>query len=396
MSYDLQVWSVRPFLGDCFRNPELWKVTNRAWTYERNNWQIVVSASDRVEPEEVPEDVFKELPGIEWLSNLNFEGARTQEADRLLQTTADLIAKSAQGVVLDPQEDTVRLPSGVKRFMLPRSKEVFEVISMSWWALDTPLVSREGMVRFVDLLERILPEALPKRYGEYEPPQHRYAATGKLHLINFLLVNQHKIIVWYPSRPVVSMSLGFPNPPGPHKLGFRTNHIEIEFERAVLSEPGWAKNLMNFWRQLSLIIHPFYGDIRVLGGHRRMGATTTSSGRDSEHPVRSWWWKGIPEELGMAAVLGEIYQRLWPTFASAATVIDGLAFASVDDWSSANDVSKMVGRPPKGQVQRPRKWINSPVNKSTFQSVVDKLRKNPPDKRLEYASAWPFGEPFLP
>lgn len=396
MSYDLQIWSVRPYLGDSFSDPQLWQSVSRAWTYERKNWQIVVSASDKVEPEDIPQDVSKILPSIEWLSHLNLEGARTQAAERLLRTTADLIARSAHGVIVDPQEGTVRLPSGVKRFMLPRSKQVFEVISMSWWALDTPLLTHQGKRAFVDLLERTLPEALSKRYGTYEPPQHRYIETGKEQFVTFLDENQHDIVVWYPNRPVVSVCFAFPKPLGAHKLGFRANHVSVEIERAVLSEPGWAKSLANFWQTASLLMGPFYGDVRMLGGYKWMGATVSSSGNGSEHPVKSWWWKGIPQDLGLAVVLGGVYQRLWSAFGSAGTTVNGLAFASVDNWSGSSDVSKIVGRPPKDQVQRPCKWIDGPVNKNTFRSIVDRLRKNPPDKRSEYASAWPFEKPFLP
>ena len=196
MSYDLQVWSVRPLGGDSFSHPELWEPSSSAWTHSRKSWQIVVSSSDKVEPEDIPEDVIKLLPGIEWLTNLNLEGKTTAESLRLAQSTADSIAKSAHGVVLNPQEDTIHLPSGVKRFMQPRSKESFEVLSLSWWFLDSPVVSREGRASFIDLLDRMLPEALPKRYGSYEPPQHRYAETGKEQFWEFLDANLHDTNVW--------------------------------------------------------------------------------------------------------------------------------------------------------------------------------------------------------
>src|SRR5581483_541379 len=104
MSYDLQVWSVRALQPDAFRQPELWERGASAWTHARKNWQIVISASDRVEPEDIPEEVSKLLPGIEWLTNLNLEGKRTAEALRLSQSTAIDIARSSHGAVLDPQE----------------------------------------------------------------------------------------------------------------------------------------------------------------------------------------------------------------------------------------------------------------------------------------------------
>jgi hypothetical protein len=63
MSYDIQVWSVKPFDAVAFRKPELWHKESAAYVHVRKNWQIVVSASDRVEPEDIPEAISKLLRG---------------------------------------------------------------------------------------------------------------------------------------------------------------------------------------------------------------------------------------------------------------------------------------------------------------------------------------------
>jgi hypothetical protein len=142
MSYDLQVWSVRPFQPDAFGQAELWQQEFRAWTHARKNWQIVVSESDRVELEDIPEEISALLPGIEWLTNLNLEGIAPPEAQRLIRTTASQIARFSYGAVLDQQSGSIQLPSGVKRFVSPRSKESFDVVSMSRWFLDSPIEGR--------------------------------------------------------------------------------------------------------------------------------------------------------------------------------------------------------------------------------------------------------------
>ena len=271
MSYDLQVWSVRPFQPHVFRQFESWERGPSCWSHARKNWQIVVSASDTVEPEDIPEEVSKLLPGIEWLTNLNLEGRATAAALRLAQSTANDIARDSHGAVLDQQEGSVRLPSSVKRFMLPKSKETFDIVSMSWWFLEGPLLDRGGRESFVNLLERMLPEALPKRYGLYEPPQHHYAKTGRGHFLEFLDANLHDTLVWHPQRPVTYVHMGFPDPFGPHKLGFRANHLSIDVGKGALSQPGWATSLKLFWERASILIRPIYGDVRSLGGCRWMG-----------------------------------------------------------------------------------------------------------------------------
>ena len=391
MSYDLQIWSVRPLHHDAFRHPEMWRKQPAAWTLERKNWQIVVSSSDRVEPDDIPEDVGKMLPGIEWLTNINLEGKATEEALHLAQSSATDIARFSHGLVLDQQDGSIRLPSGVKRFLSPQRKETFDVVSMSWWLLDSPIGTREGREQFVTLLERMLPEALPKRYGTYEPPQHVYAKAGKDEFLRFLDDNLHDVIVWYPHRPVVNVHLGFPNPLGAHKLGFRTNHLHIDVEKTALSQPGWTASLQRFWREVSTFIRPIYGDVRIFRNYRWMGATVSGG---QQHPVKSWWWAGIPESLGRAVVIGEIYQRLWPRFVSTAEINAGLAFVSVDDWNADADVVARIGLAPQEQVQLPQRFGSEMTAQQFREYMAERNQGKIPDRRA-YPTGWPFGTPFI-
>jgi hypothetical protein len=393
MSYDIQVWSVRPFQPEGLRKPEIWQKESAAWVHSRKNWQIVVSVSDRVQPEDIPQQISTLLPGIEWLTNLNLEGKASREAFKLAQSAADDIARYSHGAVLDQQDGSVRLPSGVKRFLSPRTKETFDVLSMSWWFLDSPIESRDGRERFVALLERSLPECLPKRYGLYEPPQNVYADTGREHFLRFWDENVHDTIVWYPHRPVVSVHFGLPNPVGAHKLGFRTNHLQIDVEKNALSQPGWLTALKRYWKEVSILLRPIYGDVRVQHGYKWMGATVSGGG---QHPVKSWWWAGIPERLGNAVVLGDTYQKLWPSFAASSTISDGLAFASQEDWTADGDLAEKVGRPPLEQAQLPDRF-SGVMSAEDFRKYMEEVRRvGAKHIRRKYPLGWPFGEPFSP
>lgn len=375
MSYDLQVWSVRPAQPEALGKPDIWQRETRAWTHEEKKWQLVVSSSDRVEPEDVPEEAASLLPGIEYLTHLNLEGQAPNRGYKLAQSTANEIARSCHGVVHDPQEDSFRLPSGVKRFAAPRNQEVFDVVALNWWFLNSPLPTTDGFRSFVELVQSLLPEALPKRYGEYEPPQYRYDETGKDHFLKFVHDNAYSVSVWYPHRPFTSVHFSTPNPMGPYQLGFRTGRLSLDIERNVLFQPGWSTNLRRFWTKASCLIQPIYGDVRVLSGFHRHGATVFIQPGHPEHPVKAWWWTGIPKTLGAAVVLGSEYQRVWPEFVAAANVIDGLAFASIDDWAVPCDLTSKVGPPPPDQTQ---------------------LTSNFPKDDQSYPSGWPLGPKFLP
>jgi len=268
MSYDFQVWSVKPLTADAFPKPEMWRRESTAWTHSRESWQIVVFPSNHVEPEDIPEEIRKLLPGIKWLTNLNLEGRSTSEALLLARFAATGIAVASHGAVLDPQERSIQSPSGVKRLMSPRSEETLDVVQMSWWFLDSPIENSVGREQLISLFERLLPEVLPKRYGTHEPPQHVYAKTGNEDFLKFLNENLHRIVVWYPHRPVVSVSFHLAQPVGAHKLGFRTNHLAIAVEKVALTQPGWSTNLTRLWEQTSALVRPIYGDVRLLGNFK--------------------------------------------------------------------------------------------------------------------------------
>jgi hypothetical protein len=376
VSYDLQIYSARAFDPAIFDGANGWNPNQRS--FQTANWQIVVNPSDKIFPEDIEDEIASLLPGIGFLTELNLEGRQTDEAKRRLRSAAKTIAKATHGVVVNSQEDTVETPAGVSRFSPPPKQEGFSVIRLSWWFLNNALLDRAKRESFFALLERQLPEAMPKRYGLYEPPQYLYAQTGKEHLNQFLAENLHDTIVWYAHRPVTSVHLAFPKPIGASRQGFRSNLVEIDVESAALDQPGWPENLRRFWRQMSALLQPIYGEVRKAGGYIRHGGRVWVDPHWKEtfdQTTRSWFWRGIPPNLGQAVVLGHQYQKLWPDFVAKSQIEDALAFASTADWSSDEDLSRRVGRTPKALALRPGEGAG-------------------PSQK--YPEIWPFGPVFDP
>ncbi len=347
-------------------------------SFQTANWQIVVNPSDKILPEDIEDEIASLLPSIGFLTELNLEGKGTDEARRRLRSTAKEIAKSAHGVVVNPQDDTIETPAGVSRFSPPPKQKSFSIIRFSWWFLGDALLDRAKRELFLGMLERQLPEAMPKRYGLYEPPQHVYAETGKEHFKKFLDENLDDLIVWYPRRPVISVYPKCPKPLGASRQGFRSNSLEIEIESTALNQPGWSENLRRFWQQMSWLLRPIYGDVRKIGGYVRHGAAVyvvAGSLERFDQTTRSWFWRGIPYRLGQAVVLGEDYQRFWPDFVAKAEIENGLAFASTADWSSEEDLSERVGSPPPTLTLCPGEGMG---------------------RSQEYPVVWPFGPVFDP
>jgi hypothetical protein len=381
VSYDIQIWSVDPIpLPDALPDVEKWQQEGGAWVRASKDWQIVIGSSVKVLFEDVPEDVARVVPGISYLAELNLEpiGA-PKSAHKLLSTVSKRLGKAAHGVVLDPQADTVITPSGVKRYRPQRRAERFSILALSWWFTEGPLLTDAGLHEFVSLLERMLPEAMPKRYGLFEPPQHLYAETGREHFLGFLQEHLDDIIVWYPHRPVVDVSVSCSPKWGAVRQGFRANYVTVDVEAKTLEQTGWNTALDRFWRVASQVIQPFYGDVRTLKGFTRMGATCGSDIETDFHPVKGPWWIGIPRIVGHAVVLGEPYLSLWSRFVEAAQVADGLAFLSTNEWTTQEEVSNLTGGVPDTLAQR---WIPKWVATSYGGKAVN--------WNTEYPPIWPF------
>jgi hypothetical protein len=235
------------------------------------------------------------------------------------------------------------------------------------------------LAEFLSLLERFLPEAMPRRYGLFEPPQHTYSKTGRRHFLNFLQEHQDEITVWYPHRPVLNVSLRCSSDWGTRQQGFRTNLVEIGVEAIALEQPGWKVALHRFWRAASQLIRPFYGDVRILEGFIRMGGTFGSNVESDFHPVKGPWWTGIPRETGQAVVLGEPYTAHWPRFVEASQMIEGLAFLSTDEWTARGETADLIGGVPDEIAQR---WIPEWATTSFGGLAVNWNTEHPPN--------WPF------
>lgn len=355
MSCDLHIWSVSPVsLSEGLSDSVGWHEDAGCWAYDGRRWQVIVGPSGRVLPEDVPDDVKAILPGITYLTELNLSPIDAgADGRRLLTRTAKSLAKAAYGVIEDPQDDTLTTPSGVKRFVSLPATESASLLTMSWWTVQGDLARNADASALLDVLQSVLPESMPRRYGLYEPPQHVYAETGRQHFEDFLREHLDDGVVWYPHQPVADVSVGVPSEIGWNHIGFRCARMSIEVDVDLLKQPGWNAALRTAWERISRVLQPFYGDVRTLKGYTRSRGRYWVGSGTQLHPVKSWWWKGVPSPPAHAIVVGEPYCSRWPALASTSRTNGNLVFVSTDDWSKSDDIYAIIGAPP-GDVAQPR------------------------------------------
>jgi hypothetical protein len=355
----------------------LWQPQRDVWIRARRDWQVVVGPLHRVEPEDVPEAVRTLLPGIGHMVELNLEPtAAPQSAHALLRRVAKALATAGHGVVVDLQADTVTTPTGVRRYVAPPRGASLTALELSWFSVDARLASREGLDRVIDCLERSVHEALPVRYGQYEPPSFRYSETGRQHLIDFLAEEYLQpgslgFVVWYPKRPVlhVGLSIGV----GKSPAGWRCHRLTLTLEASVLEQGGWSNALQELWRRMAQTVHAFYADVRILRRHRAGGGTVDELLDAERHPVCGPFWAGIPRDGASAVGLGQPYLSLWPEFDAVAEHEGDIGFIAQPSWMDQESVFIRVGPVPERLAQQ-----------SPGYDVLG------PNRNRVYPSEWPF------
>ena len=381
MSYDLEIWSVRQLLQAPAETKIAWQAGPGGWSSGTRAWQFVIEDSVRVEPEDLSAEVARSLPGVRYLTRFHLEGDSTSTLVSQALTSAKGIARTIHGLVADAQTNELILPSGVRRLnpiVRASDQERYTELRMSWWFLnDSRMISTNGFDRLLTLLENVLPELLPQRYGTYEPLEFRYKEMGRKHFLEFLENGAGRFLLWKPARPF-SVDISFPKEAGASRQGFRTNRISVGVDAELLKQPGWQNQLRSFWEQMSMLLEPIYGDVHNLKGQPRSGWYLAVDPEREEHPLRSWFWRGVPARLGCAVVLGRDYQGLWPEFTSIAKNEAGLSFLSTGDWAATQALEDILQRVPT-QIASPEL---QPVEPGKHAIAL---------READYPVKWPFG-----
>lgn len=322
MSYDLEVWiHDSSAVADTLAALGFTALSDREFETSGRNWMIGVSL-DAVEEEDIPDRVYSTLAGITHLVSLSLNPIGAPWAGRrLLKKAARALAEAGRGVAHDPQADRLTLSAAAKAdatapFPANRAGRV-DLLCLSWWWEHDTFTDPGGVFALLDTVARHLPEALPRRYGPHEPPEHRLERTGRAHLEAFLL-GEEDFAVFYPTPPCLAATY----PMASAERGwdgegdrrqFRAAELSFSFDAAVLESPAWRERLIRAWRALSLRVAPFYGDVRVLSNWE-MGRSSLYFLPDvsETHPASGPFWRGIPREPALARVLGPTYSALWP------------------------------------------------------------------------------------
>jgi hypothetical protein len=362
MSYDLRIWSSKELSDDSTLLAEKgYQENDDCFIREGKGWQVVINQTDDVEPEDIPDEIMQALPGIAYLTEINIEGDAPEKTVGETLRFCKALAKEIRGIVEDPQTDTIFLPAGMKKISYENiSKDDKQEVFLTWYIDDVETFYSTKLEPFIDLLERLMPDALPKRYGEYEPPQFKLAEKGKEHLIGFLQKEGYAAVL-YPSRPFKYLFLTAPNIEQEAREYFergldkrkihpdsirarvqkeyRCGTIELQMLQNVFLQPDWNLAVKRLFIETAKLLQPFFAEISACSEEKILR---------KQNFVRTWWWRGLPRNLGYAAILNDTYINQWAKFRKIATEIDDSLWM-VDNFGQTEyiNIMKKVGKVPR-------------------------------------------------
>ncbi len=252
--------------------------------------------------DEVPAEILLSVDGIRHLVHARLSCYEFESAEQYARKFALKLAGTLEGAV---EETGKPIAFCAEKLLPPQITEFTPMLTLSvWFSCEKKFTELYDDI--VSLLEREFPFALPSKYGKDMPPEQDY--NDKKAFIE--LLKDTPAPVWYAQKPVTHVHINDANRAEAKRAGLRVNRISIRMPDALYELEEWKFALRRLLKSLTLTVGGFFGQICR-----------------GESGVVSWWWQGVPLELGVACTFGEPYYSLIPDCAEKGEKIaDGVAY----------------------------------------------------------------------
>lgn len=302
MSFDIRVICRKTVALESLLTGPKWACDDDLWSHEARTWSLTVAVEQLDDEDRAAETALADAAMIVELSLSPISAPKSGVL--LAARTARAICKAADGYV---EEGAGAAPVVKKRATSLGQEQKPTVLRFAWWVDNESLRDERSLTQLVSIITERLPEALPRRYGAWEPAPHRLADTGAEHFVGFLLKTQWPVFV--SSGPCADFDLDSWDVPGPKHSGFQANYLAIEIDSAAMLNPKWSHAARELWLTVAQHLRVFYAEVRTL-----------EKSTDQNYVTRAprWRWRGTPVAAPIAAFFGEPYRSLWPAAAERA------------------------------------------------------------------------------
>jgi hypothetical protein len=213
-----------------------------------------IDGPNRIEADDVADAANGAIGASGWLVQVSVKPSA--EATWPMELATHL-ARSADGVVYDPQEDLVAWPAGFQPRDADTGEERTTEIELGWF---TARPSTDGDLprNFLRVLSHLAPEATPTRYGGYEPLPFRFEGPNAEEDFVDRWIKEASVgrpmIFWNATRPSFGGSAFMPRPDDePYASGARdVTGITIRFDgRALARDPQVTERIVELFASMA-------------------------------------------------------------------------------------------------------------------------------------------------
>lgn len=266
-----------------------------------------------VEPEDVPPEVTASLLEATKLYNIMVEGSRDADIPYAVRF-ARRLAERLGGAVLDQQTGLVWSKGASRTVEKPLRDSRVRVVTVDWYSLRSDLDDNVGH-EYVIRCHRYLPEALPRRFGEFEPFQHKLGEVGEAGFARAWR-EAESLLFFSASAPCIAGALwAGPSEKHPRPVW----HMSLELHCLPLTDRRWRDALMRLFISLAEHLKAFYASAQVTRDNIWNGRGLWSDG-STERPIQTadQWVDGFTALPGLVVLVRPAISR--PRFAAPGRV----------------------------------------------------------------------------
>ena len=292
---------------------------------------------DPAEPDDFDEGLAAACLSPNWMLQVSTPYSVPKANLAHARSLARYIAELTDGAAYDPQEERLLWPRGKQSRTPPRTTEqATSMLTLEWFV--APSRWESAVTSLVPLLARRCPEALPTRYGSWEPPPHRFDRAAPDPFVEFVARSADGDGFWYASKPSFGGSFTAPYADKyakPEDERFRIGKLEVSFDgNLIAADERWREGIVELFVRGAETFGTFFAAAQVEPGwtvsrNNRPWATAAVV-QESEHFLRGRLWQGLPPVSIWLGFYGDPYREL---------------------------VADALHRPPQGAAEQPRQRL---------------------------------------
>ncbi|MBG6054577.1 hypothetical protein IWX81_000967 [Salinibacterium sp. CAN_S4] len=338
MSYDLTVYGDRSLsrgdLTDIVKAAPDMDVAEEAEQHiavtrgKRASYCFTVDGPFDVEPEDVPEELATVAIGVTVMYQVLVEGSADLSIPHALRFSKRLAA-SVNGAMIDQQTGAMWSGKTNRTVTRPKVNERIDLIEITW---HFPHDARDLASLYMRTARKYLPEALPRRFGEFEPLQHKLETLGDSGFAD-AADKSTGLLNWKGSFPVTDGNLATRHWDGsPRALPT----FSLSLERSAFEEEKWRNALRSLFVEFGRKGHAFFASAEVTRNVLWSGRSVWYDGKEEYRYSLTGraGWMGLPPYPVWWALFGREYVPLvLPHVASENEAQSGQALFNA--WSDA-------------------------------------------------------------